>query len=223
MIDILEVMAKMFELENKNYVTLLHTYKDRKKQENVLNSIFGDNWNKDVEIDKIDVQESGEYAFITYNTKFLEKNISTRNIIALKNDVMAFRIEELKNWNIASESFYQEKMYASYDESGKIENRIRINSWEPDLKNVIIEEVNILNKQANEYTRHNYTLCRVNDKVISFTNHNQRWQQGEESFTQRLNSIENNITSTELAINARINETLDPDKVKVYTIKRKVR
>lgn len=214
-----EIITKKDKMINESKMSVSTDFNDRNAQEQLLNSIFGNNWDKSNNFFDMKLTTIDDYSFLTYKIEKIPGGVIT--IIKDKSPVVKYKY--LINFSKGAETAYEILDKTTYiDGTSKIENRSVVKTLSIS-DNMKIVEVNLLNKNNGEYSNHEYTLYKKNDDIISFLSHGQMWMKGQESYEARLSVITKNIYDTNIAIDNKLNMILNDEEIKEYKIKRKGR
>lgn len=222
MIEYYDIMNKMNQLieKSKSRVIGYREISTREEQEEILNSLYGINWEREYCFSNMRLVNIDDKTFLTYDQKKDEEVIDSHIMIMVKEGKPLFKCESLINANNVSNTAYELIKKTSYIEgTSRVKSKIELKKMSNgDFSE---SEVYILNEKGGEYSKHEYTLYSMKDNIYAFVNHGIRWVQGQESFDSRLAIIEDNIKKATMSVENNICSLLDDDKTKIYEIKRK--
>lgn len=182
------------------------------KQDKIDNNIY-----KDFTVTAFDTNTFLKYISID-ETKSIKKN----NIIIYdtNSQIPIIKVSNINNQN--DDIKYDESTYITYDNKGHIEAKLNIKKYElSHITTYTITMLNKFSKTEKEYNSQAFTIILNKDEVISYSSNDRIFLKDEEGFDPRLNVALTHLNNITNSIQNRLDETLEKEKTKIYTIKKK--
>lgn len=150
------------------------------------------------------------------------ENIKKNNIIIYYTNSEK-PIIKVSNINNQSDGIkYSDSTYITYDSNGHIETKLNIKKYE--LSHTTTYTISMLDKfcqKDKEYNSQAFTIIVNDNNIISYSTNDRVFLKNEEGFEPRLNVALTHLNNISKNIQNRLDETLEKEKTKIYTIKKK--